>query len=461
MLDDQGNRKPPIYVNHVDDNGYCDVKYYMPRTVACSAQALDDVFGSYHRFQNRIISEDKLNLIYAEHRLLLGFLFNSRTMMVILSPRKREKIMCILLEEGWTETKTKATLTEAATINGMIQSAAEFFPWGRAHLLVLQQLLRVQIRKAFARYKVLTRIQRRVTETRRAMPKNLQYRLKHLGLTEVLRAMWNSKEKFTVTEDVRKALRTIYNFLKQERKWETPIGHIVHREPAIISTQDASHLALGVQIPDREIMCLIPYSQEIIDAIKISHKVHINSLEFIAIMISLIIFQLDYKQHKSRYPPHPTMTCFGDNTAANSWVRKIQTESTTGQNLLRYYGELTLHSPVHNNSSHIAGRDNVVADDISRVCELFSPHLSSAHSCPFPTLIRQIVSKYKQMRSWRVFLPSPEVLADLKSILLSDYCMEDVNPPRNLGRFVRVEHILYAGSSSDDYSRQYFPETVL
>ena len=126
-----------------------------------------------------------------------------------------------------------------------------------------------------------------------------------------------------------------------------------------------------------------------------------------------------------------------------------------------YYGELTLHSPVHNNSSHIAGQDNVVADNISQVCELFSPHLSSAHSCPFPILIRQIVSKYRQMRSWRVFLPNPETLANLKSILLSDCCMEDVNLPRNLGRFVRVKHILCVGSNSNDYSRQYSQETVL
>ena len=44
MHDDQGNRLPPRYVNHVDDLAYCDVKCFMARTVACSIRALNEVF---------------------------------------------------------------------------------------------------------------------------------------------------------------------------------------------------------------------------------------------------------------------------------------------------------------------------------------------------------------------------------------------------------------------------------
>ena len=244
------------------------------------------------------------------------------------------------------------------------------------------------------------------------------------------------------------------------RTWSTPIGHIVKRVPSVVSTQDASHLSLGVQIPKRKILCLIVYSKEIVDAIKQTKTIHINALEFIAIWMSFLMTQLEYETNDKTFPPSPTLLCYRDNTSANSWVRKIQTESALGQNLLRMFAEYTLDSPVHVNTDHIAGKDNIVADDISRVSELFSPPLSAAYSCPFPTLIQQIVLKYTQMRSWRVFLPNPEIIADMRSALLSDSSMEG-SCQKRLGRFVPVEHILSGGLNGADSLTTYFPETVL
>ena len=109
MLDDNGNRLPPSYVAHVDDHLYVDVKQDFPTNISGSIVALTDVFGGSHECQEPILSEEKLKLQYAEQRIVLGYQPNSRTLMVELSPRQREKIISYIEFHGWTTTKQPGT----------------------------------------------------------------------------------------------------------------------------------------------------------------------------------------------------------------------------------------------------------------------------------------------------------------------------------------------------------------
>ena len=87
VLDVNGDRLPPVFVAHVDDHLYADNKEYFPRGVAASVVGLDDSFGGSHVFQEDVLSDEKLRLIYKELRIVLGFQPNNRTMMVEISPR--------------------------------------------------------------------------------------------------------------------------------------------------------------------------------------------------------------------------------------------------------------------------------------------------------------------------------------------------------------------------------------
>ena len=457
VLDGDGNRLPPQYVAHVDDHLYADVEAHMPTTVACSVVSLDDVFGGSHKFQELVISEEKLFLTYSEKRVLLGFLPDTRAMLVRLSPRRRTKLIALLKKGNWTTTRKSATLKELAQVFGMLRSAAEFFPWALAQLLALQQIIRIAVRKGYAYAKMRQRFSHREIEyVQRIMPRELSFRLRFIREKHMLKALWSSKIAVKIDADAKKGLKRLYDRLVTDLPWETHIGHIVDRDYAIRSTQDASHLAIGVQIPALRIFLLLPYSAKTVSQIKVDRKVHINVLEFIAIFLVQVIFLHEYRCAPTQFPPTPTCLCEGDNTSANSWITKLSTESTMGQNALRYYAEYTLHSPVALNTKHIKGELNIVADDISRVNELFSPKRHCLHDLPYSDLITQICTKYEEMKSWRIFLPSPEILCDLRSILSSESFMEAPSQRKTLGRYATVESISSTTAKSDTCSTDYF-----
>ena len=94
------NRKPPTYVAHLNDHLYADISAYFPGTVACSIQSLEDTLGGSHQFQEDVLSDEKLNMTYQEYRTVLGFQPNTRTMMVNISPRQKEKIITFIKFNG-------------------------------------------------------------------------------------------------------------------------------------------------------------------------------------------------------------------------------------------------------------------------------------------------------------------------------------------------------------------------
>ena len=123
MLDDNGHRLPPSYVAHVDDHLYVDVEKHFPTTISASIVALTDAFGGSHECQENILSDERLKLQYSEQRIVLGYQPNSRTMMVEISPRQREKIISYIEFHGWATTKQAGTIKEIAQILGLLQNA--------------------------------------------------------------------------------------------------------------------------------------------------------------------------------------------------------------------------------------------------------------------------------------------------------------------------------------------------
>ena len=130
VKNEDGSRKPSTYVGHVDDHLYAEVAEFLRRAIACSFVAADDAFGGSHKFQEDLISTRKLNMLYKEIRILLGYLPNTRTMMVEISPRCREKIIKFILEEGWLLPGKQATIRDIARILGLLQSICDIFLWG-------------------------------------------------------------------------------------------------------------------------------------------------------------------------------------------------------------------------------------------------------------------------------------------------------------------------------------------
>ena len=449
------SRKPPTTPMQVDDCLYADVAEHFPLTVAASIASLMDVFDGIHPFQESPLSDEKLNSIHKEQRVLLGHEPDTRSMTVKISPRRVEKILKYLSEEKWITPNKKALIKEIATVAGLIGSAAEYFPWAKAQLLILYDLLRKCISEAYDKLCAANRFKKRLTIARNNMPSGMAYRLKFVEATWKAQHIWRNKRPIQIPDDVRKCLQLLYKYLQSGAPWERPIGHIVPRVPNFISTGDASEKAIGVQIPRLKIWCILPFSKRLCDRIA-ADEVHINSLEFIAILISYIMVQEKYKANPSNYPPSPTLLAFGDNTTANAWWEKMSTHSKMGQNLLKLYAEYQLLSPVCSVAKHIKGTENVVADAISRPDELFTPHLTHIYDTPYSTLVTQVCQQYKAKRQWELFLISAELLSVLNSALSCDSSWERPKKAKNNGRFVHVGRTFYGGQNNAEFTNSCF-----
>jgi hypothetical protein len=131
-----GSRKPPTFPMHVDDCMYADVDEHFKLTEVSSKISSEDTFGVDHPCQEKALSEKKFNLVYNKERLLLGHELSSRRMVVIVSAKRRTKIISYMTTEGWTTVGSSKTIREACTVLGLIGSAAEYNPWARSQLFI-------------------------------------------------------------------------------------------------------------------------------------------------------------------------------------------------------------------------------------------------------------------------------------------------------------------------------------
>ena len=70
-------------------------------------------------------------------------------MTVSISPRRREKVLRYLEAEGWLTTPKTAYLQDIAKVAGLLDSACEYFPWGRARLVLVYRLLGDSIKTSY------------------------------------------------------------------------------------------------------------------------------------------------------------------------------------------------------------------------------------------------------------------------------------------------------------------------
>jgi hypothetical protein len=409
-----------------------------------------------HPFQEKVLSHEKLELGYSESRLIVGHVPNTRRMVVELSPRRREKVLNYISQEGWLKPKKKASIQDIATLYGLLMSAAEYFPWAKAQLCILQDLLRACIQAGHVRACTLRRIHKanNTLDHKRhhqEMPPQLQKRFEVLQCREQAQLIWRSRILISIDDNVKGSVRLIYKYMKSNAPWEQLIGHIVPREPALEASSDASTQGIGVKIPGTKTICLMPLSDETIRRTQLPsddrHYIHINALEFVGVMVTYIIATIQVTDEPSQYPPAPVLHSLCDNISAIAWCRKVSSKSAVGQNLVKLFAEFLLDSPLGLYTSHIPGEENVDPDLLSRPCELHSPLLKLPSEKTFKQHVIQVVKAQREFASWTIFLPSPELLLALYSTLSTDVRWSRPTKPKSLGQFVPVGRIL-SGSHS-------------
>ena len=121
MLDNDGNCLPMHFTAHVNDNLYAEISLYLKCIIAASIVSVDDAFGGSHEYQENVLSDKELNLLYKELHVLLGKLSNILAMTGILLLWWRDKIILLIEEEGWLDSRTSANNRDIARLLGLLE----------------------------------------------------------------------------------------------------------------------------------------------------------------------------------------------------------------------------------------------------------------------------------------------------------------------------------------------------
>jgi hypothetical protein len=440
IFDSTGRRLPPRFDHHVDDNIYADIRSTMARTLSSSTVALYRILGYPTPFSPNVLSQEKLNTTYTHRRKMVGYMVDSRTMTVEVLDYKRDQLTA-QLDEWLAPTRQTFSLKDASTLLGTLEHVTRFLQWARPLMFTLQNALHTSLIRRYHFVKRNGRIERARDSLQRQLPRSLHYRLSSLLAREQAQFMWHSNAKCSLTNDCRADLRIFRHFLQDPSvSWATPIAALVPRTPHYHLYGDASRLAGGAYCMRLRFWFIINWSTEVrvgLDKRQSDHGfVHINSLEFIVLVLqvaaaSVALSDPTFMQgHKK--PTFPILQVFSDNTSAKAWTNKFSTKSEVGQNLLRFYAALLRDASFGVNCEHIAGVDNGLADFLSRPTH---PDVT------FSSHIEQLFRKHPSMKNWHFFLPSPELLQLLHSLLFTKPLTGLPLLPKMLGQFVPASSI--------------------
>ena len=433
VIDNDGNRKPPTYDHHVDDNMYGDITELMPLAAAASVIALYDILGYPDGRIPDPISWDKFESVHGHIRRVVGWDFNTRDLTFALPTDKRQAITSTLRE--WC-TKKSCTLVEAAEFHGTLADASRANRKGRTMFFGFQNALRRTIQQRYHQVRGYYSRQSKRQHMSDQLPKHLHHRLDSLIARDVATLIWKTKTFISISDAVAFEIRSMYAIMADpNRPWSISIGHVIPRDAQFTSLGDACGIGGGAYCHELEYWFDIVWSDHTRNQFD-SGAIHINILEFIVVLLQLAaaITRSEEKFHfegKQIRPLHKLLIR-SDNSPSCNWAHKVSAKSERGQLLVSIYADLIERTQLTIDCTHIAGVDNDLADYLSR-----PPPELITHA----TRCQQIYQKEPRLRSYHFFRPSPELLSCLVSRLSTAHWQASPLLPKSLGRFETVDSI--------------------
>ena len=204
----------------------------------------------------------------------------------------------------------------------------------------------------------------------------------------------------------------IQQFVSNPKKYSlnTTIAHVVNRYLDITSYGDASLEAGGCFSNDLfwlhtewilAIKSLPLKNITVTRRCKVANKLDsINLLEFAVEIIKYAALSI-LLTHKERNLAHefPILLNWTDNKTTQAYIRKSAVRTDKGQALQHMLCSLMINNPLEIKADCIEGKSNILAESISRI------FVSSN------TFFDDLFLKFTQIRSWKRFHPSQELLS--------------------------------------------------
>lgn len=368
----------------------------------------------------------------------VGFVIDTRTMRVSW-PQEKVDALARMLDE-WIADASAKSPSQVAKLLGYVRNGAFLCQHGNFLSIRLQWTLNHAIQKA--------------------------------GTAQTQRKNWWAHSRVPISDEVLADLRLLKATCSSRRhdsthQWSRPIAMLIPREPTCSIYSDAAHSGLGGWSPDlrfvwrltRKDMVDAGFDMQEIDDNGVernrwrkaddlppghAEQLHINPLEFIAIIINIWFATVIIRKGQPKDGGHH-INVLADNTSALSWLKyAARSHSIPVRNLAYFLHGFILLSQTSELANftglHLPGVENTVADAVSRP-ELY-PSLGSA------------IAAFSQLQTCRPFLVPYSVIYTLARWISSDRIVATFAP--EMTNLLNLELVPFPTGAIDDPSARGF-----
>lgn len=389
VLDAQGQPQKTPHNMFVDDNTICDVLPRIKPAMAAGFEALFTLLGHPDLSQrNSVIAMDKLSECTCSfENVTLGFKINTRKMTIMRNPPKL-LLLAKDLKTKWSTSRKNVTLKDLSSLQGRIQDIANYSIWAKTLFLDLRNSVQYAQNKnqkfifsnpfygpLINKSKYVGDDKARIMEAKFAQQK-------------LQKALWSHPHRFELSKNLRKNIKLMQHYLQKLDCWETPISHIIPREPEFHTKGDACLDSGGgwstdllfwwyLEWPDDLKNKTLKYREPGTDTL-----LTINVMEYLVAIVDYACASFQWRRYlrgeiifkKVINNPYPVVLNWADNKSAVRWLTTLAYKTKYGKALSKIHGALNFGNPLGLHSDFTSGVSNYIADTISR----FDSHLVSS-----------------------------------------------------------------------------------
>ena len=415
-----GTRLEVRHSTFVDDNLMAAILSFILDGTHYSLQALYELLGDPGTTHFDAVASDKfLERKCSAVREQLGFIIDTNRLMVAFPLPKRHRLYDTV--KNWHDARKQFTALEIARLIGVLMHASTVCWWSRFILIDLQQEVKAILKQNAKRVARSIAFQ----QLERLAAGDLLFEDDPLAVPSQARAIWRCKSTNFITKRMRYSLSWLRAILMDRNAsfWETPIAHLIPREPTMVCEFDACLDGAGGICHHKKFLWILQWPETVkqftlnrILSRNNSDLIDINLLEFAASIICYAASIVAISQEPPA-PAPPVFYCKGDNVTSLSWLRRPSSPRSPAATALSHLlATMASRAGMPVFTEHIPGVTNVIPDRLSRYTELTTQGLTpnpDTHAAFWTSLF----TDFPQTRSYRLFLPSQELLSLLLQAL--------------------------------------------
>ena len=448
VLDEKGEQKPIDTKIYVDDCLLCAPWMHFVKLLRSVVKAIFVVTGfPDNRLRQCAVAMDKwIGMKVSYSTTLLGLTFNTRTMTVGITEQYRIELLN-LLNTTWHEKRKAFSVHELEILVGKCARLAEGANWVY-HLMTHMynstafalkkndEFLGQNSRNFIEHIKKIKELRRNSRATREDIA------VINFSIKKAAQQVHRCTNEYFIPKTMRREIEFLRFALQPNSgiKWETPIAHMIKRDPTATSASDACLDAGGGYSTDLQFIWYLSWPEWILFRTKKyifdntdGNLISINILEFISVILNYCAALTVIENSDFTDDPWPVLLAWCDNMSAVKWVNQACMKSDIGRELGRLFCGLLIGSKLGINSKWLSTLANEVADEISR---LKSEHNKENPTSHHPSInYKTLFKSFPQLEACKKWTPSEELLSLIWQCVRTKNCpsLEEIKTVKQAG----------------------------